>query len=133
MAETRKQLIEWLETGQREFAHYAPEDKELFGNLPAMSRKFGEIARLLKEMEPKVLTYDEARNHAMQVMNPDSIKPVFIEFRLKHDSEEEERPPWRGGYNQRVMLANQKDRYGIDYRFWTDRPTIVQMEATPWN
>ena len=54
MADTREQLIEWLETGEREFANYAPEDKELFGNLPAMSRKFGEIARLLKKEEPRV-------------------------------------------------------------------------------
>ena len=131
MAETKERLIEWLETGQREFAHYAPEDKELFGNLPALSRKFGEIARLLKEMEPKVLTYDEARNHAMQVMNPDSIKPLFIEFREKYDDEEEERPPWRGGYNQRLLLARSMD-YNVHFRFWTDRPTPEQMEATPW-
>jgi len=88
---------------------------------------------LLQAQAPRVLSYDEARNHAMQYMNPDSVKPLFIEFRIKDDEDEEElRPPWRGGYNQRCLLAPPCDRYGIDFRFWTDRPTKEQMEATSW-
>lgn len=91
------------------------------------------VAELTTAQEPMVLTYDEARNHAMQFMNPDSIKPLFIEFRIKDDDDEEElRPPWRGGYNQRLMLMDQKDRYGVDFRFWTDRPSVEQMEAAAW-
>lgn len=88
---------------------------------------------LLMEQVPRVLSYDEARYHAMQFMNPDSVKPLFIEFRIKDDEDEEAmRPPWRGGYNQRLMLMDQKDRYMVDFRFWTDRPTKELMEATAW-
>lgn len=95
-------------------------------------KAIAKLKALSKAQEPRVLTYDEARNHAMQVMNPDSIKPLFIEFREKYDDEEEERPPWRGGYNQRLLLARSMD-YNVHFRFWTDRPTPEQMEATPWN
>ena len=55
--ESREELIEWLENGQSMFAHYKPEDKELFGNLPAMARKFGAIAELLKDDQEIIGTY----------------------------------------------------------------------------
>lgn len=78
------------------------------------------------------MTYDEARFHATEHMNPDSIKPLFIEFRVKYEDEEEQRPPWRDGYNQRVLLLRHEAGYGVNFRFWTDRPNVEQMEATPW-
>lgn len=95
-------------------------------------RLLNDALELIQGQDPKVMTFDEARDHAMRVMNPDSIKPVFIEFREEFPNEEEIRPPWRGGYNQRQLLINQKDSYGIEFRFWTDRPSEEQKKAARW-
>lgn len=107
-------------------------DDSMFAYSQAYNDALEMAIEALKAQEPRVLSYDEARNNAMQTMNPDSIKPLFIEFRVKDDEDDEVvHPPWRGGYNQRLMLMN-PDRYGVEFRFWTDRPSVEQMEATPW-
>ncbi len=86
----------------------------------------------VKAAEPRVLTYEEAKANAYEYKYlPDSSRPVFVEFRSKHDSYNEDfYPPWRLGPNQRDLLEN--GDYGKKFRFWDDRPTPTQMENTPW-
>ncbi len=86
----------------------------------------------VKAAEPRVLTYEEAKANAYEYKYlPDSSRPVFVEFRSKHESYNEDFcPPWRLGPNQRAMLEN--DDYGKEFRFWDDRPTPALMESTPW-
>lgn len=85
-----------------------------------------------KAAEPRVLTYEEAKANAYEYKYmPDSCRPVFVEFRSKHEHYSEEFcPPWRLGPNQRALLEH--DDYGKRFRFWDDRPTPALMENTPW-
>ena len=103
-----------------------------YGCIAGQVRIVEDARELLRQTIPRVLTYDEARDNAMRYMNPDSVKPVFIEFREKLDEEEDDRPAWRGGYNQRVLLMNQPQNYGKAFRFWTDRPNEDQQKDAKW-
>lgn len=84
--------------------------------------------RLLRDRAPRVMSWDEARLHAMQYMDPDAIRPVFVE----HRSPDRGQLIWAGGYAQRMMLTLQ-DEYGVKFRFWSDRPTEQQREAQMWD
>lgn len=86
----------------------------------------------VKAAEPRVLTCEEAKANAYEYKYmPDSCRPVFVEFRSKHERYSEEFcPPWRLGPNQRALLEH--DDYGKGFRFWDDRPTPALMESTPW-
>ena len=87
---------------------------------------------LLKAQEPRMMTFEEAFHNANTYRtSPDSVKPVFVQFRFEEYADEGLCPPWRGGVNQRALLE-QTGAYGLDYVFWTDRPTKEQMEAVQW-
>ena len=88
---------------------------------------------LLKAQEPKVLTLEEATQNAYSYYDtPDSVKPVFVQFRDETYSDEALTPPWRGGVNQRALLK-EPDRYGRDFVFWTDRPSAERMKGVEWD
>jgi hypothetical protein len=87
---------------------------------------------LLKAQGPRMMTLEEAFHNANTYRtSPDSVKPVFVQFRFEEYADEGLCPPWRGGVNQRELLG-QTGAYGRDYVFWTDRPTKEQMEAVQW-
>ena len=78
------------------------------------------------------MSLEEAMHNAYSFrQTPDSVKPVFVQFRYSEYADEGLCPPWRGGVNQRALVGR-TEAYGRDYVFWTDRPTDAQMEATPW-
>ena len=83
---------------------------------------------LLNAQEPRMMTFDNANTYRT---SPDSVKPVFVQFRFEEYADEGLCPPWRGGVNQRALLEH-IGAYGRDYVFWTDRPTKEQMEAVQW-
>ena len=88
---------------------------------------------LLKAQEPKVLTLEEAAQNAYNYYGtPDSVKPVFVQFRDETYSDEALTPSWRGGVNQRALLK-EPNRYGMDFVFWTDRPSAEQMKGVEWD
>ena len=89
-------------------------------------------SQLLKAQEPRVMTLEEARNNAYSFFyTPDSVKPVFVQFRDETYADESMTPPWRGGVNQRALLK-EPDRYGKDFLFWTDRPSEDQRKDVEW-
>lgn len=88
---------------------------------------------LLKAQEPNVMTMEEAARNAYSYYHtPDSVKPVFVQFRDEIYSDEALTPPWRGGVNQRALLK-EPNRYGRDFVFWTDRPSAEQMKGVEWD
>ena len=88
---------------------------------------------LLKAQEPRIMTVEEAEKHAYSYYHtPDSVKPVFVQFRDETYSDEAMTPPWRGGVNQRALLKD-AGRYGRDFVFWTDRPSEEQMKGVEWD
>lgn len=88
---------------------------------------------LLQQSGPRVLPVEEAARNAYSFYHqPDSVKPVFVQFRSEKYADEGLTPPWRGGVNQRALLKR-PDAYGRDFVFWTDRPTEEQMKAVEWN
>ena len=90
------------------------------------------IMQSIEAQEPRVLTLEEARNNAYSFYyTPDSVKPVFVQFRDETYADESMTPPWRGGLNQRALLKD-PDRYGTDYVFWTDRPSEEQRKDVEW-
>lgn len=97
--------------------------QQTYDYIPSITSRYGNA---------HLMTFDEARENAMLYMNPDSIRPVFVEYRKKYNAEEEIRPPWQAGFIQRAMIISQRNRYGVDFRFWTDRPTEEQMESESW-
>ena len=50
----------------------------------------------------RLMTFDEARENAMLYMNPNSVKPVFVEYRNKYEDEEELRQGRLGAVVRRV-------------------------------
>lgn len=91
------------------------------------------ILQLLVAQEPRVMPVEEAARNAYSFYHqPDSVKPVFVQFRDETYSDEGLTPPWRGGVNQRALLK-QPNSYGKDFVFWTDRPSEEQMKAVKWN
>lgn len=88
---------------------------------------------LLEEQEPRVMSVEEAAKNAYSYYHtPDSVKPVFVQFRDKIYADEGLAPPWRGGVNQRALLK-EPNRYGKDFVFWTDRPSEEQMKGVKWD
>ncbi len=75
---------------------------------------------------------EAARNAYSYYHTPDSVKPVFVQFRDETYADEGLTPPWRGGVNQRALLK-EPDRYGKDFVFWTDRPSEEQMKGVEWD
>lgn len=88
---------------------------------------------LLKEHGAKVMSVEEAARNAYSFYHtPDSVKPVFVQFRDETYADEALTPPWRGGVNQRALLK-EPNRYGKDFIFWTDRPSPEQMKGVEWD
>lgn len=80
----------------------------------------------------RMLTFSEAMNNAAEFHDmPDSVRPVFVQFRAEEYRDESLTPPWRGGVNQRALLKD-STRYQKDFVFWTERPTALQMEEVEW-
>ena len=87
---------------------------------------------LLQEIGPRVMPVEEAARNAYSFYHqPDSVKPVFVQFKDKTYADEGLTPPWRGGVNQRALLKR-PDAYGRDFVFWTDRPSEEQMKGVEW-
>ena len=94
-----------------------------------------DVVHFVEAQQPRVLTYNEARENAWKYHDPDSCRPVFVQFRSDMMTEDMY-PPYRGGYNQRILLGqtdNGRTRYGKDFVFWSDRPTKEQRKAVAWN
>ena len=86
----------------------------------------------LKAQGASVMSVEEAAKNAYSYYHmPDSVKPVFVQFRDETYRDEGLTPPWRGGVNQRALLK-EPNRYGKDFVFWTDRPSEEQMKGVEW-
>lgn len=80
----------------------------------------------------RMMTFNEAMNNASNFRDrPDSVRPVFVQFRAEEYRDESLTPPWRGGVNQRALLKD-STRYQKEFVFWTERPTALQMEEVEW-
>ena len=109
------------------------EGKGEFENFDCVAALSRDALSLLKAQEPRIMTVEEAAKNAYSYFHtPDSVKPVFVQFRDKTYSDEAMTPPWRGGVNQRALLK-EPDRYGKDFVFWTDRPSPEQMKVVEWD
>lgn len=79
-----------------------------------------------------LMTLEEALQNSNNYKDmPDSVRPVYVQFRDWQYKDESMNPPWRGGVNQRALLKDAR-RYGIDFVFWTERPLAYQMEDVKW-
>lgn len=104
----------------------------LKSKIPCTRALARDALELLKEQEPRVMTLEEVAQNAYSYYHtPDSVKPVFVQFRDETYSDEALTPPWRGGVNQRALLK-EPNRYGMDFVFWTDRPSDEQMKGVEW-
>ena len=100
--------------------------------IAAMKALIERIKELETAQEAKALSVEEAARNAYSFYHtPDSVKPVFVQFRDETYADEGLTPPWRGGVNQRALLK-EPDRYGKDFVFWTDRPSEEQMKVVEW-
>ena len=140
----REQVIKGMEEVVRDFkaeieewGHFTPD--EMRGGISVdcdwyygVMQKCEAGLEMLKRDAPRMLTLAEAVVHAHTYKkSPDSVKPVFVQFRAEAYADEDTCPPWRGGVNQRALLKR-TEAYGRDFVFWTDRPSKEQMQATPW-
>lgn len=107
--------------------HADPQTKNCLEQLCA------DALELLKSKETRVMSMEEATKNAYSYFHtPDSVKPVFVQFRDETYADEALTPPWRGGVNQRALLK-EPDRYGKEFVFWTDRPSEEQMKGVEWD
>lgn len=98
-----------------------------------IERLHEDALKLLENLNARVMPVEEAAKNAYSFYHaPDSVKPVFVQFRDETYSDEGLTPPWRGGVNQRALLK-QPNRYGKDFVFWTDRPSPEQMKGVEWD
>ena len=101
--------------------------------LSVIQQQQQKILELEAGYHAKVMSVEEAAKNAYSYFHtPDSVKPVFVQFRDKTYADETLTPPWRGGVNQRALLK-EPNRYGKDFVFWTDRPSEEQMKGVEWD
>ena len=116
---------------------HCPEDCPYFGESEradqCVAKLHADALALLKDQKARVMTFEEAAGNALSFLcTPDSVKPVFVQFKDETYADEGLTPPWRGGVNQRALLMNEPNRYGKDFVFWSDRPSKEQMRAVEW-
>lgn len=93
---------------------------------------------LLKEQQPRLLTFEEVKDHysvpvsKLQIEKyndyAEDIKPLYFEFHnpdgwVVH---------WRGYDKVSAYLREWEKDYGRTWRCWTDKPTDEQSKAEPW-
>lgn len=115
-------------------------DSEEEDNYNCVATLARDALKLLEDLEipaptvpvARMLTFNEAMNNASNFRDrPDSVRPVFVQFRAEEYKDESMTPPWRGGVNQRALLKD-ATRYYRDFVFWTERPLASQMEEVEW-
>ena len=112
---------------------YACRDRLRLQALSALKEQQQRIQELEAGFHAKVMSVEEAAKNAYSYFHtPDSVRPVFVQFRDETYADEGLTPPWRGGVNQRALLK-QPDRYGTEFVFWTDRPSPEQMKGVEWD
>lgn len=98
------------------------------------------IIALLKEQEPRVMTFGEVKSHYnlpaaffddldIQEDYYQDIQPLYFEFPNPSPWDVH----WRSSNQVRTYLDEWEDRYNKTWRCWTSRPTDEKREATPWN
>ncbi|MBR3740594.1 MAG: hypothetical protein IKN04_09050 [Clostridia bacterium] len=112
---------------------FACRDQLRMQALSALKEQQKRIQELEAGFHAKVMSAEEAAKNAYSFYHtPDSVKPVFVQFRDEIYADEGLAPPWRGGVNQRALLKR-AGKYGIKFVFWTDRPSKEQMEGVEWD
>lgn len=91
-----------------------------------------EIARMLKDQEPRVMTLEEIRSGAVEVAWIEDVDKADvipgIWFRLSNEGEDEAVDIHiRDGF-----VGARLEVYGKLWRCWTSRPSPDQMRDTPW-
>lgn len=96
---------------------------------------------LLKEKQPRVLTFEEVINHYSV---PEEIKDDFdkrIDYQMDIEPLYWDFPignadsfivHWRGFESIGSYIERWKPDYGLSWRCWTARPTEEQRNAVPW-
>lgn len=85
---------------------------------------------LMKEQKPKVLSRSEAESYS-EVVNCYSEKnPLYVEYQKPHPYNLK----WATNETVGAWMSDfeiSRD-YGIDFRFWTSRPTEEERKNVPW-
>lgn len=94
---------------------------------------------LLKEQEPKLLTFDEVKKHFLvpkelfgsieeYIDYVNDIEPLYLECNV----EDAFVFHWRTHNDISMHLDDWKNEYGKTWRCWTKKPTHEQMKAVKW-
>ena len=98
-----------------------------------------QVVSALKEQEPRVMTLEEVEQEKVMWLETNnhewSVMSGVHETVLRTDDD-------RYDFSDIIVqfvdqecceIICARDRFGIEWRCWTSRPTKEQMEAAPWN
>ena len=106
-------------------------------NSPCANGLKWDALELLKEQEPRVMTWQEVEAHYTVPFFDDlnefedfaqDIKPLYFEY--KHEDHWEVH--WRGYSSVSKYIHNWLSEYNKTWRCWTDKPTEEQRKVVKW-